>query len=118
PVPLIEEDALVVMLSETERRLEPNALLTYLFTQLEAVLRVPRRVSQVVDRLETGTLKVGVVPTDLADVEHVLRSMSNRVGVALIVVGLLARRALSYGNTSNPKVTEKGAWPRTVSPSR
>src|SRR5205085_3023597 len=54
PVALIEEDALVVMLSEAERRLEPNALLTYLFTQLEAVLRVPRRVSQVVGRLETG----------------------------------------------------------------
>jgi hypothetical protein len=55
---------------------------------------VPTRVGQVVDRLETGTLKVGVVPTDLGDVEHVLRSMSNRVGAALIVVGLLVSSAL------------------------
>ena len=50
--------------------------------------------TQVVDRLETGTLKLGIVPTDLADVEHVLRSMSNRVGAALIVVGLLVSSAL------------------------
>jgi ubiquinone biosynthesis protein len=94
PVGLLAEDALEVMLRETERRLEPNAFLTYLFTQLDAVSRVPRRVSQVVDRLETGTLKLGVVPTELGDLEHVLRSMSNRVGAALIVVGLLVSSAL------------------------
>jgi hypothetical protein len=82
------------MVRETERRLEPNAFFTYLFTQLDAVSRVPRRVSQVVDRLERGTLKRGVVPTELGDLEHVLRSMSNRVGAALIVVGLLVSLVL------------------------
>jgi predicted unusual protein kinase regulating ubiquinone biosynthesis (AarF/ABC1/UbiB family) len=94
PVGLLSEDALEVMLREAERRLEPNAFFTYLFTQLDAISRVPRRISQVVDRLETGTLKVGVAPTELEGVEHVLRSMSNRVGAALIVVGLLVSSAL------------------------
>jgi ubiquinone biosynthesis protein len=94
PVALLAEDALEVMFREAERRLEPNAFFSYLFTQLDSASRLPRRVTQVVDRLETGTLKVGVVPTDLADVEHVLRSMSNRVGAALIVVGLLVSSAL------------------------
>jgi ubiquinone biosynthesis protein len=94
PVRLLSEDALEVMLREAERRLEPNAFFTYLFTQLDALSHVPRRLSQVVDRLETGTLKVGVVPTELGDLEHVLRSMSNRVGAALIVVGLLVSSAL------------------------
>jgi hypothetical protein len=82
------------MFRETERRLEPNAFFTYLFTQLDAAARLPRRVTQVVERLETGTLKVGVAPTDLTGVEHVLRSTANRVGAALIVVGLLVSSAL------------------------
>src|SRR2546423_670591 len=94
PVALLAEDALEVMFREAERRLEPNAFFSYLFTQLDSASRLPRRVTQVVERLETGTLKVGVVPTDLADIEHVLRSMSNRVGAALIVVGLLISSAL------------------------
>lgn len=94
PVALLGEDAGAVMLREIGRRLEPNAFMSYAFPQLEALLRVPRRVSQIADRLETGTLKVGVVPTDLGGVEHVLRSMSNRVGAALIVVGLLVSSAL------------------------
>ena len=85
---------MAVMLGEAERRLEPNTLFSYLFTQLEAVSRLPRRLTQVVDRLETGTMKVGVVPTDLTDVEHVLRSMANRVGAALIVTGVLVSSAL------------------------
>jgi hypothetical protein len=46
---------------------------------------------QIADRLQTGTLKVGVAPTDLGGVEHVLRSVANRVGAAIIVVGLLLR---------------------------
>jgi hypothetical protein len=62
--------------------------------QLGALSRLPRRVAQVADQLETGTLKVGVAPTDLADVEHVLRSVANRVGAAVIVVGLLVSSAL------------------------
>jgi hypothetical protein len=54
----------------------------------------PRRVGQVADRLETGTLKVGVVPTDLEGTEPMLRSVANRVGASLIVVGLLIASAL------------------------
>jgi hypothetical protein len=37
---------------------------------------------------------VGVVPTDLEGIEHVLRSVGNRIGAALIVVGLLLSSAL------------------------
>src|ERR671926_298800 len=94
PVALLAEDALEVMFREAERRLEPNAFFSCLFTQLDSASRLPRRVTQVVERLETGTLKVGGVPTDLADIEHVLRSVANRVGAALIVVGLLVSSAL------------------------
>jgi predicted unusual protein kinase regulating ubiquinone biosynthesis (AarF/ABC1/UbiB family) len=94
PVALLAEDAGTLVLREAGRRLEPSAFLSYAFPQVEALLRVPRRVSQIADRLETGTLKVGVVPADLGDIEHVLRSMSNRIGAALIVVGLLVSSAL------------------------
>jgi ubiquinone biosynthesis protein len=94
PIALLDEDAGVVMLREAERRLEPSAFWSYVFTQLEAVSRLPRRVTQVADRLETGTLKVGIVPTDLADTERVLRSVANRIGAALIVVGVLVSSAL------------------------
>jgi ABC-type nickel/cobalt efflux system permease component RcnA len=50
--------------------------------------------AQIADRLETGTLKVGVVPTGLESLEHMLRSLANRLGAALIVVGLLISSAL------------------------
>ena len=55
---------------------------------------MPRRVAQVVDRVESGTIKVGVAPTDLGPLEAVLRSTANRVGAALIIVGLLVSSAL------------------------
>jgi predicted unusual protein kinase regulating ubiquinone biosynthesis (AarF/ABC1/UbiB family) len=94
PVELLQEDALEVMLREGEARLEPTALLSYAYTQLEAVARLPRRVTQVVERLEAGTLKVGIQPTGLDDIEKVMRSTANRIGAALIVVGLLVSSAL------------------------
>ena len=94
PVALLEEDALEVVLAEASSRLEPNALFSYVFTQLDAVSRLPRRVAQLVDRLETGTLKVGVAPTGLEGLEHLVRSAANRVGAALIVVGVLIASAL------------------------
>lgn len=94
PVHLLDEDALGVMLREAERRLEPNHLLSYVFTQLDPLLRLPRRLGQAVDRLETGTLKVGFVPTDLQGLERVVRSGANRLGAALIIVGLLVASAL------------------------
>jgi predicted unusual protein kinase regulating ubiquinone biosynthesis (AarF/ABC1/UbiB family) len=94
PIQLLEEDALEVMLREAERRLEPNQLLAWAYTQLEPLARVPRHVSQVVNKLETGTMKVGVVPSDLGGLEHVLRSVANRIGAAMVVVGLLVASAL------------------------
>jgi ubiquinone biosynthesis protein len=94
PIELLEEDSLEVMIGEVERRLEPNQLLAFLYTQLDPLTRMPRHVSQLVNRLETGTMKVGVVPTDLDGVETVMRSAANRIGAALIVVGLLVSSAL------------------------
>src|SRR3954462_3443021 len=94
PIALMEEDALEVMLREAERRLEPNQLLAWTYTQFEPVGRLPRHLAQLVNKLETGTMKVGVTPTDLDGLEHVLRSVANRVGASLIVVGLLVASAL------------------------
>ena len=94
PIELIERESFDLILREAEGRVEPNQLFSYLFTQLSALSRLPRRVGQVADRLETGTLKVGVVPTDLDGTEHMLRSVANRVGAAIIVVGLLIASAL------------------------
>src|SRR5215217_4752108 len=94
PVALIEEESLELMVTEAEARMAPNQLFSYLFTQLGAISRLPRRVAQVADHLEAGTLKVGVVPTGLEDTEHMLRSVANRIGAAMIVVGLLISSAL------------------------
>jgi ubiquinone biosynthesis protein len=94
PIELIEHESFKLILSEAEGRIEPNQVLSYVFTQLGQLSRLPRRVGQVADRLETGTLKVGVVPTDLEGTEHMLRSVANRVGASLIVVGLLIASAL------------------------
>jgi predicted unusual protein kinase regulating ubiquinone biosynthesis (AarF/ABC1/UbiB family) len=94
PVGMLDEEASRVMVRESERRLEPNQLLSYMFTQLEPLLRLPRRIGQAVDRLDTGTLKMGIVPTDLDGLERVLRSTANRLGGALIIVGLLVSSAL------------------------
>jgi ubiquinone biosynthesis protein len=94
PIALLEEDSLEVMLREGERRLEPNQLFAWLYTQLEPVARLPRRVGHLVNKLETGTFKVGVAPTDLSDLEHALRSVANRVGGAVIVAALLVASAL------------------------
>jgi ubiquinone biosynthesis protein len=94
PIALLEDEARDLMLAEAERNLAPDQLLSMLFTQLGPLTRLPRRVGQIADRLETGTLKVGVVPTDIEGLEHVLRSVANRVGAAMIVVGLLLSSAL------------------------
>ena len=94
PIALLEDEASDLMLTEAERRLEPDQLMSFAFTQLGPLTRLPRRVGQIADRLEEGTLKVGVVPTGLEGIEHVLRSVGNRIGAALIVVGLLLSSAL------------------------
>lgn len=94
PIALIEEESFELMLREAESRLEPDQLFGLLFTQLGALSRLPRRIAEVADRLETGTLKVGIVPAGLDETEHMLRSLANRLGAALIVVGLLISSAL------------------------
>jgi ubiquinone biosynthesis protein len=94
PIALLEEDAFGVMLREGERRLEPNQLFPWIYTQLEPLGRMPRRIGQLVSRLETGTFKIGVAPTDLADLEHAMRSTANRVGGAVIVASLLIASSL------------------------
>jgi hypothetical protein len=82
------------MLREGERRLEPNQFFAWLYTQLEPLSRMPRRVGHLVNKLETGTFKVGVAPTDLGGFERALRSTANRVGGAVIVAALLIASAL------------------------
>ena len=94
PIALMEQDALEVMAREVERRLEPNALLAQIYTQVEPLLRMPRRVGHIVSELEHGTLKVGIEPTGLEELEHALRSVANRVGASFIIVGLLIASAL------------------------
>jgi len=94
PVALLEEDALEVMLTEAARRLEPNRLVAYLYTQLDPLTRMPRRLGHVLNELEQGSLKVGVVPTGLDELEANLRSIANRVGAAIIVGALLLASAM------------------------
>lgn len=46
------------------------------------------------NRLESGTIQVRVVPSGLEATEHMLRSVANRVGAALLIVGLLVASTL------------------------
>ena len=94
PVELLRKEGWSVMASEAAKRLEPNQVLALAFTQLEPLLRMPRRVAQLVHKVETGSLKIGVAPTELESFEHVLRSAANRVGSALIISALLIASAL------------------------
>jgi hypothetical protein len=82
------------MASEAEKRLEPSQLMAFTFTQLQPLMRMPRRMAQLVQRIETGSLKIGVAPTELESFEHLFRSTANRVGAAMIVCGLLIASAL------------------------
>jgi predicted unusual protein kinase regulating ubiquinone biosynthesis (AarF/ABC1/UbiB family) len=94
PIELLEEDGIEVMVRETERRLEPSNLLAVAYTQAEPLLRLPRRVGQLASRLETGTLKIGIQPTGLDELEHLARSTANRLGAAMIISALLVASAL------------------------
>jgi predicted unusual protein kinase regulating ubiquinone biosynthesis (AarF/ABC1/UbiB family) len=94
PIELLEERAFQLITAEAERRLDPSRLVGTGLTQLQAISRLPTRIGQVADRLETGTLRVGVVPTGLDEIDSVVRSAANRLGAALIVVGLLLASAL------------------------
>jgi ubiquinone biosynthesis protein len=94
PIALIEEQSLEVMAREIEHRLEPNHFAASAFTQLAPLVRLPGRVGHVVSQLERGTLTVGVHPTGLAELEHNLRSIANRVGAAMIIGALLLASSL------------------------
>jgi predicted unusual protein kinase regulating ubiquinone biosynthesis (AarF/ABC1/UbiB family) len=89
PIGLMEEEAIEVMMIEAERRLEPNRLFAYLYTQLDPLTRLPRRLGHVLSELEQGGLKIGVQPTGLGELEANLRSIANRVGASIIVAALL-----------------------------
>jgi predicted unusual protein kinase regulating ubiquinone biosynthesis (AarF/ABC1/UbiB family) len=94
PVALIEEQSLEVMAREANRRLEPNRLAAYAFTQLAPLAHLPGRIGHVVSELERGTLTIGVVPTGLDELEHNLRSIANRIGAAMIIGALLLASSL------------------------
>jgi len=94
PVAMLEEDSLQVIVGEAERRLRPNALLAYALTQGEPLLELPRKTAHVIDRLEEGTLKIGIAPADLHPLEYLVRTLANRLGAALIITGLLVSSAL------------------------
>jgi ubiquinone biosynthesis protein len=94
PISLLREDALALMLAEAEKRLTPTELSSYAFTQLGPLARLPRRVGQIADRLQTGTLRVGISPTGLEELEAIVRSAANRIGAAVIIAGLLLASAL------------------------
>jgi ubiquinone biosynthesis protein len=94
PVEVLRSEAWSVLAAEGERRLEPNQLLALAFTQLQPLLRMPRRVAQLVQKIEMGSLKIGIAPVQLEDFEHLLRSTANRIGAALIISALLVSSAL------------------------
>ncbi|MBD0329535.1 MAG: AarF/ABC1/UbiB kinase family protein [Thermoleophilia bacterium] len=94
PIQLLEEYSLDVVWNEAERRLQPARVAGFAFAQLDPLARLPRKLAQLVGRLESGTVKVGIAPTDLGGLDRVLRSTANRLGAALIVVGLLVSSAL------------------------
>lgn len=94
PVELIRSEGWKVMAHEAERRLEPNQLLAFTFTQLQPLLRMPRRVAALTQKIETGTLKIGIAPVELESFERLLRATANRVGAAMIVSALLIASAL------------------------
>jgi len=94
PVEMIRHEGWTVMAHEAERRLEPNQLLAFAFTQLQPLLRLPRRIAQLTQKMEAGTLKVGIAPVQLDDFERVIRSTANRIGAAMIISALLIASAL------------------------
>jgi ubiquinone biosynthesis protein len=94
PVQMIRNEGWTVMAQEAERRLEPNQLLALGFTQLQPLFRLPRRIAQLVQKLETSTLRINIAPVQLQGVERLLRSTANRIGAAMIVSALLIASAL------------------------
>jgi ubiquinone biosynthesis protein len=96
PVSLIEKETVDVMILETSRRLEPNRLFAQIYTQLDPLVSMPRRIGHLMGELERGSLKIGVIPTGLAEFEHNMRSIANRVGAAIIISALLIGSSLVF----------------------
>jgi ubiquinone biosynthesis protein len=94
PIGMMEDESLEVMMLEAEKRLEPNRLFAYLYTQLDPLLSMPRRLGHVLSELEQGSLKVAVTPTGLDELGANLRSVANRVGAAIIIGALLLASSL------------------------
>lgn len=66
PVDLMGDEMYEVMLSDAERALSSGRMASYAFTQFEPLMRMPRRLSQLVERAENGTLGVGAAPPTFA----------------------------------------------------
>ena len=94
PMALLETESLNVLLTEAERRLQPNRLFAYLYTQLDPLTRMPRQLGHVLTELEQGSLKMGIVPMGLGELQTSLHSIANRVGAAIIIGALLLASAL------------------------
>jgi predicted unusual protein kinase regulating ubiquinone biosynthesis (AarF/ABC1/UbiB family) len=94
PIALMEEEALDVMWVEAGRRLEPGRFFAYLYTQLDPLARMPRRLGHVLTELEQGALKIGIVPTGLEELESNLRSIANRLGASIVIGAILLASAL------------------------
>jgi ubiquinone biosynthesis protein len=94
PVATVRKEGWSVMTHEIERRLEPNQMIAFTFTQLEPLLRLPRRTAQLLQKVEAGNLKLNIAPVQVEHFESLLRSTANRIGAALIVSALLVASAL------------------------
>ncbi len=95
PIALLDDDALGVMLREAEAASRAEGASSATCSRSSSRCFGCRvELGQTVDRLETGTLKFGIVPTDLGALEGILRSTANRLGVALIIAGGLISSAL------------------------
>lgn len=93
PIDVLREDVIGSLRREVVRQLRPDRFLPQAVAQIAPLIALPRRIGRIASRLESGTLKVGIVPTDLGPAHQVLRSVANRIGLALIVVGLLMSSA-------------------------
>ena len=95
PMALMEEKALEVMVGRAGAppRAEP-ALRVSLHAARPDLARCRARSAHVLNELEQGSLKVGIEPTGLGELEANLRSIANRVGAAIIVGALLLASSL------------------------
>lgn len=94
PVDLIRDESTSLLVNEAQRRLQPTEVMATAFAQLEPLVGLPRQLARTIDRLEAGQVRIGIAPVRLDDLERVLRSVSNRIGSALIVSALLVSSAL------------------------